>query len=95
MRHFSWLLIVPLLLAAASAHAERIYRLVDYPDLQNGHTLSGTITTTDDAPDDGLLHAGEIVAWEWSSTGPSVGVIYADHKLDPAVSALDISISAA
>lgn len=69
MSCFSWLLICPLLLAAASAHAERIYHLVDYPDLQNGHTLSGTITTTDDAPDDGLLDAEEILAWQWSITG--------------------------
>ena len=60
-----------LFLAALSgpASAARIYQLVNYPDLQNGHTLTGTITTTDDAPDDGLLVAAEILGWEWSVSG--------------------------
>ena len=47
------------------SHAARIYNIVDYPSLQEGHTLSGTITTTDDAPDDGLLATEEILDWEW------------------------------
>ena len=58
-------LLVVLPLCAGTVDAARIYRLVDYPDLQNGHTLSGTITTTDDAPDDGLLDLAEILDWEW------------------------------
>ena len=52
-----------------AAHAARIYELVNYPDLQSGHTLSGTITTTDDAPDDGLLETEEIRDWEWMISG--------------------------
>jgi hypothetical protein len=62
---------VTLLLSPGSSKAARIYSLVNYPDLQNGHTLSGTITTTDDAPDDGLLDLAEILDWEWSVTGPN------------------------
>ena len=62
---------VTLLLSAGSSKAARIYSLVNYPDLQNGHTLSGTITTTDDALDDGLLVTEEILEWKWSITGPN------------------------
>ena len=56
-----------LLLAAVTtpASAARIYNIVDYPDLQNGHTVTGTITTSDGAPDDGLLDIAEILDWEW------------------------------
>lgn len=72
MQRSTLLLIFPLLLAAADAHAERVYRLVDYPDLQNGHSLSGTITTTDDAPEDGLLISEEITNWSWTVTGAHI-----------------------
>lgn len=64
--------VAPILLligAGVPAHAERVYHLVDYPALQNGHTLSGTITTTDDAPADGILKTAEILDWHWSITG--------------------------
>ena len=56
---------------SGTVDAARIYSLVDYPDLQNGHTLTGTITVTDDAPDDGLLSLPEIVDWHWLVTGPN------------------------
>jgi hypothetical protein len=59
------------LLPAEAARAARIYRLVDYPALQNGHALTGTITTTDDAPIDSVLQANEILDWRWSITGAS------------------------
>ena len=58
-----------MLLFTSPAHAARIYELVNYPDLQNGHTLTGTITTTDNAPDDGLLALEEILDWQWSVSG--------------------------
>ena len=67
------LLVLPL--CAGTVDAARIYRLVDYLDLQNGHTVTGTITTTDEAPEDGLLETDEIVDWEWEvSDGAQVTV---------------------
>ena len=59
------------LLDPGFAHAARIYQLVNYPALQEGHTLAGTITTTDDAPDDSVLEAAEILHWQWTITGPN------------------------
>lgn len=70
--HSFYITAIVLVVFLQSAHAARIYSLVDYPDLQNGHTLSGTITTTDDAPDDGLLVTEEILDWEWDIDGPNV-----------------------
>lgn len=52
-------------LGSVPTHAARIYNIVDYPDLQNGHTVSGTITVSDSAPEDGLLTTEEILDWEW------------------------------
>lgn len=81
-----------LLLIPSLAGAERIYQLVDYPELQNGYTLSGTITTTDEAPDDGMLAVEEIVDWEWASTGPAVDVAVT-MDLHSSVFASNISIT--
>ncbi len=53
------------------ADAALIYDLVNYPAEQNGHSLSGTITTTDAAPDDGQLMVTEILSWEIEIVGPS------------------------
>lgn len=50
-------------------HAQRVYQLVDYAALQNGYTLTGTITTSDTAPDDGLLTIEEVLDWQWSIAG--------------------------
>ena len=69
MARFSLLLLSLALLMSTPANAARIYNIVDYPDLQNGHSLSGTITTTDEAPDDGLLQEEEILDWEWEISG--------------------------
>ena len=71
MPRFSLLLLTLALLTPTSTHAARIYSLIDYPDLQNGHSLRGTITTTDEAPDDGLLKVEEILDWEWEISGPN------------------------
>lgn len=59
-----------LTLPASSVYATLIYDLVNYPADQNGHTLTGTITTAVTAPDDGLLTSAEILAWEFDITGP-------------------------
>jgi len=89
------LLLAPIFCLATSADAARIYQLVNYPDLQNGHTLSGTITTTDDAPDDSLLEEHEVLAWQWDITGPNNHS--ASHEPPPpfetVVSIIGISIS--
>jgi hypothetical protein len=50
--------------------AARVYQFVDYPADQEGYSLTGTITTTDDAPLDSILDAAEILDWQWSITGP-------------------------
>lgn len=80
--------------------AERVYRLVDYPHIQQTggpggllHHLSGTITTTDSAPDDGLLDAEEIVAWEWASTYWDHRPLEGDHQTHPRVRATGVSIT--
>jgi hypothetical protein len=59
------------LLITTAANADRVYKLVDYPANQMGHTLNGTITTTDDAPNDSLLDVAEILSWQWSISGPN------------------------
>ena len=59
------------LFGVSIAHGDLIYTIQDYPAFQNGHSLSGTITTLDTAPDDGLLMSPEIVDWSFSVTGPN------------------------
>jgi hypothetical protein len=54
---------------AASCSAQRVYQFVDYPVYQHGHTLTGTITTTDDAPLDSILDEAEILDWHINITG--------------------------
>lgn len=66
----SILTVVAGLALAVPVKAERIYQLIDYPAIENGHTLSGTITTSDDAPADGILNTAEILDWQWTITGP-------------------------
>lgn len=57
-------------LPVPGVRAALIYDFVNYPADQNGHALTGTITTADTAPDDGVLMAAEILAWEFEVTGP-------------------------
>lgn len=51
------------------AHADLVYDFYNHPLDQNGHSLSGTITTTDTAHADGSLTAGEVISWSWSTSG--------------------------
>src|SRR5262245_31502657 len=68
---FSRLIVVAAMWAGAGpCHAARVYQVVNYPLEQFGHTINGTITTTDDAPLDSILQATEILDWQWSITGP-------------------------
>ena len=54
-----------------TAPADLIYTLENYPSFQDGHQLSGIITTTSTAPDDGFLQSAEIVDWSFTVTGPN------------------------
>ncbi len=58
-------------LGAAQGYAGQIYQLVDYPDLQNGYSLSGTIEVSEHAATDGMLLAEEITDWFWLADGPA------------------------
>ena len=42
-----------------------VYNIVNYPGLENGWTVSGTITTDGTI---GTLSASDITAWSWSLT---------------------------
>ena len=55
---------VPLL----HVRADVIYEIVDYPEEQNGWTLSGTISVLDTAKDDSLLDGAEITEWDWTAS---------------------------
>jgi len=48
-----------------ASRASMIYDIVDYPGLENGWTLSGTITTDGTI---GTLSASDITAWSWTLT---------------------------
>ena len=58
-------------LLSTPCQAFRIYRFVNYPLIQEGHTLDGTITVTDDAPVDSFLDTDEILDREWTVAGPN------------------------
>lgn len=62
---FSLALAIALLISSTPALAAVTYKLVDYPQYQNGWTLSGSITT-DGATGD--ITAGHIKAWDWTIT---------------------------
>jgi hypothetical protein len=59
-------------LLCGTAQADIIYSFVDYQASQNGHSISGTLTTPDTAPDDGYLTWDELSDWELTITGPGI-----------------------
>jgi hypothetical protein len=72
-RWFTWIAATATIAAACSsspALADTVYSLVDYPTLEQGWTLSGTITTDGNT---GTLNPGDILAWSWklSKSGSS------------------------
>jgi hypothetical protein len=81
------------LLTITTARADHVYKLIDYPANQNGHTLNGTITTTDDAPNDSLLNVAEILSWQWSISGPNSFAANSTEFLDNASVALGVQIT--
>jgi hypothetical protein len=95
LRIFSASSIVALLFTATMlpCRADRVYNLVDYPGNQEGHTLNGTITTTNDAPNDSLLDVAEILSWQWSITGPNSFAANSTDFLDNTSIALDVQIT--
>ena len=76
------------LIAPSTAHSAQIYSLVDYPDLQNGYTVSGTITTAAGAPDDGLLAEEEILDWQWEVSNGMEMFVGQMHPIEPDSSSL-------
>lgn len=57
--------------AATQSRADIIYSIENHPSDQNGHSVSGLITTTDAAINDGYLVASEILGWEFAISGPT------------------------
>jgi hypothetical protein len=88
-------LIVTLLFSATSlpSRADRVYQLVDYPANQEGHTLNGTITTTNDAPNDSVLDLAEILNWQWSVSGANSFAANSTEFLDNTSIALGVQIT--
>jgi PEP-CTERM motif len=80
-------------IAAAPCGAARIYNLVNYSADQDGHSLSGTITTTDDAPLDSLLETAEILDWQWRVAGANAFSASRDDFLTDGTAATGIRIS--
>ena len=84
--------VLAITLMATSAQGVIIYSVEDYPAFQNGHNLSGTITTTNSAPNDGLLMSAEIVNWCYTVTGPDGFSITQANATQPEVTG-NVSIS--
>ncbi len=57
-------------LSTRDAGAVLIYDFASYPADQDGHSLAGTIVTTDSAPNDGFLMDAEILSWAFEVSGP-------------------------
>jgi hypothetical protein len=58
-------------LAGTQATADLVYAIENHASDQNGHTVSGLITTTDAAINDGWLLASEVLSWEFATSGPT------------------------
>lgn len=74
-----------LLLFFEVVHADRVYQFVDYPAVQSGYSLSGSITTADDAPADGKLLLNEVIDWRYHISGPGVSIfsVLGPHPIQP------------
>jgi hypothetical protein len=78
---------------ATPCNAARVYQLVNYPTDQAMHSLSGTITTTDEAPLDSILETAEILDWQWSITGANTTIASRNDFLTDRTMASGIRIS--
>lgn len=72
--------------------AARIYKLVDYPALQNGYTLNGTITVADTATDDSVLAVSEVLSWNWRVSG--AGQLHASGNSPPQINSIVVTENA-
>ena len=84
LRRITWLAIAAIHLACfapdASAAGPITYTLNDYPALENGHHLSGHITTDGTT---GVWTTNHITSWEFAITN-SLGTVIVDvHSTDP------------
>jgi hypothetical protein len=61
------------LMLALPAHADPLYQLNNYPALQNGWTLTGSITTDGTI---GTLTTADIVAWQWTVTQGNISLSF-------------------
>ena len=78
-----------------TAIAEVVYSLNNYASSQDGGTLTGSITVSDIAADDGVLVEGEILAWQFLAVGSRSNISGSSlATLRSAVEALNISIDA-
>ena len=74
-RGLSGLVALVIIAVSAAARADITYDLYDYPDLENGYTLSGTITT-DGAM--GVLSPTDITNWDVNISQNSKLLVHAD-----------------
>lgn len=71
------------------AEAATVYTFVDYPSMQNGYTLAGTITT-DGTTGTYALNSEHVLGWEFSLTG---GPLAYSMTSDDGTAEGDISVS--
>ena len=80
-----------LLLFFEVVYADRVYQLVDYPAVQSGYSLSGSITTTDDAPADRKLALNEVIDWQYHISGPvNLSATLGPNPIFPSIPTTDI-----
>ncbi len=77
------LLVLPRAVLAGSI----TYDIVNYPDLQNGWTLSGTITTDGTQ---GPIQASDITAWTWTVSMAEVSQTYRSTDPGAVIEIVDI-----
>ena len=82
------------LIASGSSRADLIYTFSNHLSDQSGHTLFGTIRTTDTAPNDGSLLANEILGWSFTMTGPNATSASSTDQSSYTIVNGDVSISA-
>lgn len=58
-----------------SAQADLVYDFQSHSADQSGHSLTGSIVTTDNAINDGILITSEVVSWNWSISGPNAASV--------------------
>jgi len=81
---FTLLTLPPAVMAGSTT-----YNIVNYPDLQNGWTLSGTITTDGTI---GPIGSSDITSWTWTVTEAGISQTY--RSTDPGASTYLFGIEA-